>query len=328
MALYVNDNVPKWSACNECWKHKTLYVKSSVIFILIALIIFLSIPNKYAAQAKIADETKEMELIIGLDNYSSWIKQIAPKYDKMGDPDIYAKILKTKSFVEEISGVDLANYEMDYFHYFEKYEKKSWLVSLYNKITLSGNKEEEKENILDGIQDNIEYKVSSKTGIVTLQVTDSNPLVAAMLVDSIRVRLQKKLIVYKLGKAKMDLANAKNNRIYAEKAYHSAFRKFAQYSDSHFDSNIAEVNLMKDKLEKESELTFNMYSKSCVDYVRAEAFCQKYVPSFSLLSNVTVPYKPIKPNLMAYILAYLFISMVFTSWWVLYQRTKKERQLQ
>jgi hypothetical protein len=181
---------------------------------------------------------------------------------------------------------------------------------------------------LDDIQDNIKYKVSTKTGVTTLQVTDSNPLVAAMMLDSIRVRLQKRLTVYKLGKAKMDLANAKKNRIDAERAYHAAFRKYAQYSDSHFDSDIAEVNSMKDKLEKESELAFSMYSKSCNDYVRAESFCQKYVPSFSLLTNVSVPRKPIKPNLMAYILSYLFISMVFTSWWVLYQRTKKERQLQ
>lgn len=323
MTIDANNDKPEWSACKECWKHKTLYAKSSAVSIFIAIAVFVSIPNEYAAQAKISDETKDMELIIGLDNYSSWIKQVAPKYDKMGDPDIYAKILKTQSFAEEISKIELVGYKIDYFHYLEKYEKKSWLVGLYDRISSSDNKEE-KENILDDIQDNIKYKVSTKTGITTLQVTDSNPLVAAMMVDSIRVRLQKRLTVYKLGKAKMDLANAKKNRIDAEKVYHAAFRKYAQYSDSHFDSDIAEVNSMKDKLEKESELAFNMYSKSCNDYVRAEAFCQKNVPSFSLLSNVTVPSKPIKPNLVAYILAYWFISIVLTSWCVLYKRTKRE----
>lgn len=55
--------------------HKHPYLIASVAAIILAVAVWIIVPKKYAAQIKIADEYREMDLAVGLNNISAKMRE-------------------------------------------------------------------------------------------------------------------------------------------------------------------------------------------------------------------------------------------------------------
>ncbi|MCD8290118.1 MAG: hypothetical protein LUC91_01285 [Prevotella sp.] len=321
-----NDNSPTWSASALCWKHWRLYLVVSLSCVLLAVIVTVSIPKTYAAFVKVADEPKEIDILVGLNSYKAWIKQgIAKTYGKQGmsSPDLYSFFLRSNTFMEQISAIYIDNYNTDYYHYLLKYHKQAWWISICKKISLLWSKPNEKDEIYSIIKNNVRSNYSSRNSTITIRVVDNNPVVAALVADSVRNRLQLKIIENRRGVSQANLINATKTKDQLEKKYCDAQDEYNAYRDSHFDESLPNVKIALDGLRKERDRAFNDYSEAYEQYERAEILNHKEVNSFSVLKNVTVPIKSFEPIFIVYVLVFLFLGLVFTTWWILFERLIK-----
>lgn len=309
---------PSWSASKECWKHRRRYYITCGISALLALLMYFSQPNEYIAQAKITDEHKETDLIIGLDRTTALIKKSLPTTREEGlkDPETYANILSSRKFCEELSSISISD-STDYYHYLVDNYRRPWWESAYRLFTKSN----EKDDIIDIIQDCVKFNVSPKYATVLIQVKDQNAHVATRLADSVTLRLQQAITRYRTVKKNAELTNALKSRASAEDAYRKAMAEYASYSDANQNPKDKNVATKLSSLQQEAYLASKIYSKECVAVARAEALLQQSIPSFTTLINPTLPHKASSPLLIVYLLLSVFLSAVFVSWYTLFQRS-------
>ncbi|MCD8297168.1 MAG: hypothetical protein LUC88_06300 [Prevotella sp.] len=325
-----NDNSPTWSATALCWKHRRLYLVVSVVCILLAIIVSVSIPKTYAASVKVADEPKEIDYIVGLSSYSAWIKQIMSDYkvnELMSESEVYRKFLNSETFMESLSTIYIPDYDTDYYHYLVKYHKRAWWVSLCKNISSILGAYDEKEEVLSIIKNNVRSNFSQKYNTISIRVVDNNAEVAALLADSVKSRLQTEIIDNRRKYSQANLINADKKKNQLEKEYYNAQDKYITYRDSHFDGSQPNVKITLDALNKERNKAFDDYSDAYEQYIRAEILHHRNITSFSVLKNATVPVNPFEPKFVVYFLLFLFLGLVFTTWWILFERLIKNRKI-
>ena len=311
-----------WSAWSECRRHWRAYVLAWAVAIAAAFVICAGIPNTYSAQVKIADEHKESDLLLGLNAFASWAKGAINERQGVRLPDVYYRLVTSPSFIDEMKRVRVKGYGTDYYHYILRHHKPSWwqqFAKAFSSDTLT-----EEERVTEIIRGSIRSKVSSKYGTIVLQVTDQDPLVAAMLVDSVRQHLQHRLVEHSRLRAFRDLMTASSKMEQAKQRYEKARDEYTRFADTHADLTSPKASSMEDHLLKEYEHTFESYSRECEQYIRAKAIVDKFSFKFAVLKNATVPHQSAGPSTFGYSLAFLFLATVFVSWWALGLRKYKE----
>ena len=294
-----------------CLKYWKAYLLASAVAIFLAVVVGVSLPRTYAAQVKVADEHKETDLLLGLNTFAAWAKSAMDDHEGLRQPEVYRQLVETKEFAEEMSKVRLEGYDTDYYHYIAEHHRVPWWERWF------ATEEDEHERVVGVIQDNIRSKVAALYGTITLQVTDQNPVVAAMLVDSVRTHLQAHMAGYAKDRAWRDLIDAEQKMAQAEKHYQDAKNDFAHFEDTHKDISSPKTQSVEDHLLKEYESAFNEYGKTVTQYRRAKALVEKFSYTFAVLKNATVPVKASAPFVPGYVMAFLFIALVVTTWGVL-----------
>ena len=305
---------PSWSAWDVCRRHWRSYAVALTVAVAVAVLVALSIPRTYSAQVKLSDESKETDLLLGLNSFASWAKTaMGSDHEGLRKPSIYAQIVQSPVFAEELSRMPLKGYGKDYYHHLLDDRRVPWWESLW-----SGDSVDEKSRIIHLIQENVKSKVQMRYNTTTLQVTDQDPVVAAMMVDSVRILLQRHLADYARDRAYRDLETAAEKASQARERFDKARNAYVSYADSHQDLTSPASTSEEDHLMKEYESAFNAYSADLERYRRAEAFVGKFSFSFAVIKNATVPMKPTGPSTIGYILSLAFIALVLTTWWVLF----------
>ena len=93
------------------------------------------------------------------------------------------------------------------------------------------------------------------------------------------------------------------------------------------ESDAAPVNPELMEVTEATDAWFKkLYNKALEQYRRAEALAGKSAQTFAVLRNATVPLKSSGPATAGYVLAFLFMAVVFTTWWLLLQRTLAENK--
>ena len=308
----------QWSAFSECWKHRRLYAITCGITLLVALVITWCMPTMYAASVKIADEPKESDIIIGLTE-SNALQQNSNK--ALNDHEVYPLILDSRKFINALANVHI-NDSMRYADHI----RQQMAQSVWHRVMFMFDAAPDTtSHILNYIQDCLRYNISVKYYTITLEVSDTDPVVAAMMVDSARVVLQRQINEHNTALNTVAYQHALEQRRAAAENYHDAQRKFAEYSDSHTDATNSTERSKLDELQKELDMAFSWYQNVSEQCSRAEAMLQKSSSTFAILKNATVPQTPSSPNTAAYLTALTFIAFVATTWYVLLRKTIETR---
>jgi hypothetical protein len=165
--------------------------------------------------------------------------------------------------------------------------------------------------------------VDKKTMVITINVTDQDPLIAATVADSVQHRLQDFITNYRTSKARGDLEF--NQKLFKEtKArYEKARRDFASFADANQDVILESVRSKQTDLENEMQLQFNAYTQVAAQLQAAEAKVQEDTPAFTTLQSATVPVKKAGPSRGKGVLVFVFLVFLGTTVWILH----KENQL-
>jgi len=309
-----------WSAGKECLKHKKLYLAVCLISILLASVIYISIPDEYYATEEMADEPKETDILLGLNSITAMIRQHITSNEPMGDYEIYPQMVNTPEFVRDAGKIKVEGYDCDYYTYLKENHKYPWWYYIA-KIFSSQNEQAEIEEV---IKDNIKYEIDITYHTVSLQVRDNDPLVAVMMLDSITDLLHKYMVRGNTKKLKADLANAANTRLMRGKRYKEAQARYAAYSDDHYNPVTEEEKTTLQSLQQERDKAFEAYNTASIQYERQKALAGKKLAGFAVYRKPVVPLDPSSPKLIGYLLGIMITTLIFTTWWILFRRSYYE----
>ena len=181
----------------------------------------------------------------------------------------------------------------------------------------------EQTSIAKLLDKKVSCDVDKKTMVITINVKDQDPLVCALMADSVKERLQKFITDYRTQKARVDLEYNKKLAREARERYVHARQLYVQFVDANQALILESVRAKQTDLENEMQLQYNAYNTASAQLLAAEAKVQQETPAFTTLQSATVPVKKAGPHRAKMVLIWLFLAFLGTSVWILH----KENQL-
>lgn len=332
-------------------KHRKLYYKVLGITFIASAIITLSIPNYYKCTVMLAPEmpggTKGTSGLASLASSFGVNLNSASGADALM-PNLYPDLMNSVAFRASLFPVKVQQEDgdtaMTYYDYLENYQRLPWWSAGMKAVgkgissavgSLFGSEEEtsnkvnpfrltkEQTEIVEKMEEKVVCDVDKKTFVITIDVTDQDPLIAATMADSVQTRLQDFITDYRTRKARVDLAY--NQKLFkeAQARYEKARLKSAAYSDANRHTIFAGKQSEQTKLENEMQLQYRAYSQVAAQLQVAEAKVQEDTPAFTTLQPATVPIKKSGPKRVFIVLIFLFLAILATTVFVFH----KERHL-
>lgn len=178
----------------------------------------------------------------------------------------------------------------------------------------------DEDKVVQALGQCIVVDVDTKTSVITLSATMQDPVVSAMLVDTVATRLRQYVTNYRTEKARQDLKYAEKINKEARDDYYKAQQRFADYSDRNQGVVLRSAQIERDRLQNEASLAFNLYNQTSQQLQMAQAKVQQTTPVFTVVQPATVPLKPSKPSKAMVLVGFVFLAVVGSSAWILFGR--------
>ena len=161
--------------------------------------------------------------------------------------------------------------------------------------------------------------VDKKTMVITIEVTDQDPEVCAIMADTAKARLQEFITAYRTNKSRVDLEYNKKLCAEAKRRYEHARDVYADFADANQDVLLQSVRNKLNDLENEMQLQYNAYTTYVAQMQNAEAKVQEDTPAFTTLQSATVPLNPAGPKKKKILLVLLLLAFFGSSVWALHK---------
>ncbi|MBD5387050.1 chain-length determining protein [bacterium] len=329
-------------------QNKKMILLWCLVGLVLGLIIAVSIPREYQTSVTLAPEANgnkssnsnlgALAAMAGVNIGSSGADAVSPQ--------LYPDIVKSAPFSLSLLNVRLTDKDekrkFTVAEYLENDVKSPW----WSVITgapgmiigaLSGGGDNKEENIetatvsetdplvistkesqlLGALNGRLNVAVDIKTSMVTISVRMQDPMVSAILADSVAKQLKEYITDYRTNKARQDLEYIEKLNAEAKQKYYEAQQKYANYLDTHQGIVLYSAQTMSDRLENEATLAFNMFNQTSQQLQLAKAKVQEETPVFATINPATVPVKPVAPRKVLIIVGFIFLAFVAACVWIL-----------
>jgi len=322
-------------------KHKKLYYKVLSVAFILAAIYAISLPNYYSCTVKLAPELgANAKAGGGLASLASSFGVDLGGAQQGADainPMLYPDLMNSVDFKTSLFEIQVTREEdqktFTYFDYLMNEQKAPWwsqamkaVFSMFNDQSSMVNEKvnpfkltKEQTEIVKDIDKNVVCNVDKKTMVITINVTDQDPLICATMADSVKTRLQKFITEYRTSKARVDLEY--NQKLYGEaKAkYEQARERYAAYSDSHRNATSQAGQTKEADLQNEMNMQQQIYQQVVAQLQQAEMKVQQETPAFTTLQSATVPVRKTGPKRAQMCLIFLFLAFLGTTAYILHK---------
>jgi uncharacterized protein involved in exopolysaccharide biosynthesis len=175
------------------------------------------------------------------------------------------------------------------------------------------------EGVVKAIRSSIACLVDKKTNVITINVTDYDRQVAAIVADTLQNRLQEYIIAYRTKKANHDLNYYTKLAKDSKEEYEEAKNKYTSYCDAHMGNALASVEARRVELENEMQARFNIYAQMNAQVQQSKAKVQENTPVFTLIQTSTVPNRASSMPRSFIVLLFVMLGMIANALWVLYK---------
>ena len=166
------------------------------------------------------------------------------------------------------------------------------------------------------IMGHINCSVDKKNFVISINVKDQDPLVCAIMADSVKKHLQDFIIQYRTSKASEDVIHYQHMRDSAEIEYNDAMERYSRFCDAHRNIILQSYQSKQNKLENELSLKQNSLSAMETQLQNSKLKLQEKTPAFTTLKSATVPVKPSEPKRMMFVIGMLFLATIATALWL------------
>lgn len=232
-------------------------------------------------------------------------------------PEIYPNIVGSNNFILELLPLEVTTADgsltTDYKTYLQKHQAKSlteypkaWLVGMiemmrgdnqagqglaaknHGPIRLSRHD----ENLIKGIRASIRCVWDKKTDAITISVIDQDPLVAAIVADSVTTRLQQSITDYRTAKARVDLDYAQRIYEQTQSEYQNAETEYVTYATAYQQATLETHKQRIEALKLNLKLRFDTFREASEQLQAARAKLQEQTPAFTVIQTAMVAGKP------------------------------------
>ncbi len=327
------------------WASKRLYVKILPAVLIVTYLLALCVPRYYTCTMELAPENS--------DGSTSSLASMASSFGlgKIGlnskDDAIstlfYPDLVNSPNFIVTVFSVKVQTLDgkvnTTYYDYIDKHQKAAiWdrfifapITKLFrpadtslnasNHVINVRNLSYHQQEIVKTIQSKIKCTIDKKTDAINISVTDQDPLVCAIVGDSILARIQSFLVDYRTKKARNDYAYYKRLRDEAKTKYERARQQYAAVSDANVEVTLRSVSSRIDEMENEMQLLYNNYTALATQTLAAQAKIQENTPAFTPITTAVIPTKPTGPKRTIIAIVATLIAAIGISIYVIY--TKK-----
>lgn len=330
-------------------KHKKLFYKVLALTFVIGCVITLSLPNYYKCTVTLSPEMSSSRSVGGLaalaSSFGVNLKGGAGGTEALF-PTLYPDLMNSTEFKTGLFTIPVTiegdeeegepDRTMTYYEYLTTEQKRTWWSAAIKGtlgwiISLIKEPEPESESvdpfrltkkqadIIELIEKKIVCDVDEKTMVISIDVTDQNPLICATMADSVKVRLQQAITDYRTSKARVDLEYNKKMYEEAKERYDKATDAYVRFADGNQKIFLQAIRQKQSKLEDELSLQRSICQQLAGQVQQAEMKVQEDTPAFTTLQNATVPVKKAGPGRAKIVLAFLFLAFLITSAWAFHK---------
>ena len=323
-------------------KHKKQYFKVLGITFILSIIYLLSLHNVYKCEVMLAPELTRSGSSNSLLSLANSFGMRIGSSTSSGEalfPTLYPELVNSTDFKTSMFTIPVHKKDstrvMTYYDYLLNEQKYPWWSQAISGtlrfiFSLIASPQEVDNSKLDpfqltkeqkGIADQIEKMVScdvdAKTLVITISVTDQDPLICATIADSVKTHLQQAITDYRTRKARVDLEY--NQKLFREtKArYDRARQAYAAFADANQDVILESVRSKRADLENEMQIQYNAYTQVAAQLTAASARVQEETPAFTTIQRATVPVKKAGPARAKKLLIFLFLAFMGTTIWAI-----------
>lgn len=326
----------------KLWNNRKKIIKWGIYGAVIGLVVGFSIPKEYNTAVKLAPEASDGKQGSGSLSALASMAGFGGMSSSGADavyPQLYPDVVSSVPFITSLFNVEVETKKDGEKLTVEQYMKDdisspwwSAILGLPGKVIgwIKGSDEDE-EHVLDNFQltnsesalvkalcDRISASVDQKTSVVTIDVRMQDPLVSAILADTVVSRLQKYITDYRTNKARQDLEYAELLNSEAQQEYYRAQQTLADYSDRNQGIATQSARVTRDRLENETSLAFSLYNQTAQQVQKAKAKVQETTPVYAVVVPATVPIRATSPRKAMILVGFVFLAVVACSAWILF----------
>lgn len=320
------------------WKRKKRIIYNCSIAFVFATIIAFSLPKEYTAEVTIAPELSSGENNLG--NLGSLAQMAGVNLGGMSDnealhPDLYPIIVSSTPFLTDLLELKVksqdGSIDTTLYDYLLHHCEAPWWNGVISFFKSGGDGEgvrnllnvpeteltQDEQLLLDGLGKQLGVTIEPKDGLITVQATMQDPLIAATVAQAITEKLQVYVDTYRTAKERNNVAYFENLYKESSEKYKQAQQRYAQYADSHQDAFLASVRNELTNLENELQLTYSIHTQVAQQLEAAKAKLQEKKPIFAVLQPATTPFMASAPKKKMIVIMYVFFALFATMAWII-----------
>ena len=172
--------------------------------------------------------------------------------------------------------------------------------------------------IAEGIKKLVVATVDKKTGITTVSVTMQDPMVAAMLTDTVLLKLKQHITKYRISKAEEDCKYWESINNQRRDEYYAKQKEYAEYVDANKNVVLQSVQIEQERLQNDMNLAYQVYSNVATQLQMARAKVQEAKPVFVIVEPASVPLQASGTSRAMTVIGTIFLFVAGTAVWILF----------
>lgn len=336
----------------KLWAQRKKLIMWSICGAIVGLIVAFSIPKEYSTTVKLAPEATDGKTTSG--NLGTLASMAGISMGSSGGadavypqlyPDVVSSVPFATSLFDVVVPTDKDGQVFTVAQYLEDETKVPWwsaVLGLPGKLIglLKSDDEEvgadhkldnfkltqDESRLVEALTKRVSASVDQKTNVITINVTMQDPLVSAVLADTVVARLSEYITDYRTNKARKDLAYAEVLNDKAKAEYYKAQQTYADYLDRNQGLALHSAQTVRERLQNEAQLAFNLYNQTAQQVQTCQAKVQETTPVYTIVTPATVPIKPASPRKVLILIGFTFLAFVACAAWILFLSPLIEEQ--
>lgn len=328
----------------KLWSRKKLILVWCMWGVIAGLVIAFSIPKEYSTSVKLAPESKGSAPVSGGLGALASMAGLSGGGNNGTDavyPSLYPDIVGSVPFSTSLFEVPVTDKEGNVYtvrDYLLEETKAPWwgaITSLPGKViglmrgtpntleevdhtTNNFKLTPEEDRLVRALRQRVGASVDQKTNVITISARMQDPMVSAILVDTVVVRLRQYVTDYRTNKARQDLDYELTLNEEAQQEYYKAQQKLADYIDRNQNLATRSAQVTRDRLENEASLAFNLYNETSMRVQAARSRVQETTPVYTEITPATVSMVPVSPRKGLIIGGFTFLAFAVCCAWILF----------
>ena len=330
---------------HKVWSARRRVVKYALVGAAAGLVIGFSIPKSYVTTIKLAPESKGGSASGG--GMAGLAAMAGINLNQGGGTEgitaaIFPEIVKSTPFLLEFAGIPVTltpkksgapGEKMSLFEYVTEHQKKAW----WKHVTafpgqavgwvLSIGRDDKPEELLPptdsvdlfnlppqykgfvgALSGMLSVQEDKKSSMLEAKVTMQDPMVSAIVADSLVSKLQKYMTAYRTQKTRQDLEQNIRQNAEAKARYYEAEDRLVEAVDQNRTVSSEALRVRIERLRNEREIAYNVYNQTASQVEVTKIKLQEETPIATVVEPAIVPDRAAAPNKMMIFVAFAFLG--------------------